>query len=267
MYSYNIYILFIFTYFFVFIFIVVFAGNLTWSVTNEDLINLITPVVPLLSIDVQRHADSKRSKGWGLIRFYNEDDANKCVSIFNGQEFRGRNFHFRYDKDKFLMKSEDVPLVYIGNLSWDATDSTLEEVFKGYNLMKAAVMTNMTGKSRGYGLLKFESVQDANKAIKLMDNTKIMDRTVEVRYDLGIDYTNNKMIHVAKLPLNITEVDIESKFNTCGNIKSIQLIKRRAIIEYLTHESAQNAIKIYDGKEFNDSIINVKRYRISSKKI
>lgn len=43
----------------------VFVGNLSWGTTSEDLRNFMGSLGEVVSADVQSHADSGRSKGWG----------------------------------------------------------------------------------------------------------------------------------------------------------------------------------------------------------
>ena len=42
-----------------------FVGNLSWGTTSEDLRNFMGSLGEVVSADVQSHADSGRSKGWG----------------------------------------------------------------------------------------------------------------------------------------------------------------------------------------------------------
>lgn len=44
---------------------VVYVGNLSWSTTEEMLREFFGPSRILVSLNVQRHGDTNRSKGWG----------------------------------------------------------------------------------------------------------------------------------------------------------------------------------------------------------
>lgn len=43
----------------------VFVGNLSWGTTSDDLRAFMASLGEVLSAEVQSHADSGRSKGWG----------------------------------------------------------------------------------------------------------------------------------------------------------------------------------------------------------
>ena len=46
---------------------IVFIGNLTWTTTDAELMEFAEPIGVVVSAKVQRHRDTLRSKGWGLV--------------------------------------------------------------------------------------------------------------------------------------------------------------------------------------------------------
>jgi hypothetical protein len=44
---------------------VVYAGNLSWSTTDEQLLAFASAGDGVISAEIKRHDDTKRSKGWG----------------------------------------------------------------------------------------------------------------------------------------------------------------------------------------------------------
>lgn len=43
----------------------VYAGNLSWSTTEEQLLSFAGADRGAISAEIKRHKDTKRSKGWG----------------------------------------------------------------------------------------------------------------------------------------------------------------------------------------------------------
>jgi RNA recognition motif-containing protein len=45
----------------------VFVGNLAWATTSDQLLKYIDEAIDggITSVEVKRHEDTKRSKGWG----------------------------------------------------------------------------------------------------------------------------------------------------------------------------------------------------------
>lgn len=72
--------------------------------------------------------------------------------------------------------------VYVGNLSWDVTDSQLEEHFSEAGEVKSAdVITDRdSGRSRGFAFVDYETEEGAKKAIEMFDGKEIDGREVRV---------------------------------------------------------------------------------------
>ena len=47
--------------------VTVFAGNLPWSATDEDLGIFMSKIHPVVHAEVKRHENTLRLKGWGYI--------------------------------------------------------------------------------------------------------------------------------------------------------------------------------------------------------
>lgn len=76
---------------------------------------------------------------------------------------------------------EDAKL-FVGNLSWNTTDSTLGAAFEHYGtVIDARVITDkFTGKSRGFGFIEFDNGSSADNALTGMDGVEIDGRPVRV---------------------------------------------------------------------------------------
>lgn len=71
----------------------------------------------------------------------------------------------------------------MGNLPWEMTAEGLRQVFAEYNPYDVHIKTNMSGRSRGFGLLRFRSSEDAQRAIEQMHGNTVKDRKILVRLD------------------------------------------------------------------------------------
>ncbi|KAJ7294431.1 hypothetical protein O6H91_16G070100 [Diphasiastrum complanatum] len=74
--------------------------------------------------------------------------------------------------------------LFIGGLSWETKDETLEAAFSSYGVVtEAKIITDRdTGRSRGFGFVSFTSDQDAEAALQAMDGRELGGRTVRVDY-------------------------------------------------------------------------------------
>jgi cold-inducible RNA-binding protein len=73
--------------------------------------------------------------------------------------------------------------LYVGNLSFDAQESTLKELFEadGRRVAKIQIITDRdTGRSRGFGFVEFENEDDARKAIEALNGKDCGGRPLTV---------------------------------------------------------------------------------------
>lgn len=72
--------------------------------------------------------------------------------------------------------------LYVGNLSYDTTESQLEELFAEIGPVGevAVVQDRMTGRSRGFGFVEMTNDADAAKAIEQLNGTQLDGRSLNV---------------------------------------------------------------------------------------
>jgi len=72
--------------------------------------------------------------------------------------------------------------IYVGNLSYDATDSELNAVFSEFGEVSSAnvIKNNSSGRSRGYGFVEMPNDSEANEAIKALNDSPLQGRNIRV---------------------------------------------------------------------------------------
>lgn len=72
--------------------------------------------------------------------------------------------------------------LYVGNLSYSVTDSSLEELFSQYGAVRSAqvIQDRDTGRSKGFGFVEMEDEQGAADAIKNLHETQHEGRPLTV---------------------------------------------------------------------------------------
>ena len=72
--------------------------------------------------------------------------------------------------------------LYIGNLSFDATEQDLTEVFAEYGTVKRVQLPTdrETGRKRGFGFVEMSSETEEAAAIEALDGAEWMDRELRV---------------------------------------------------------------------------------------
>lgn len=72
--------------------------------------------------------------------------------------------------------------IYVGNLSYDATQENLTEVFAEYGSVKRVQLPTdrETGRPRGFGFVEMASDVEEEKAIEELDGAEWMGRALKV---------------------------------------------------------------------------------------
>jgi RNA recognition motif-containing protein len=67
-----------------------YVGNLPYQAKDEDLKQLFSQAGTVESAIIINDKATGRSKGFGFVEMSNDDEAQKAIEIFNGQELEGR---------------------------------------------------------------------------------------------------------------------------------------------------------------------------------
>ena len=72
--------------------------------------------------------------------------------------------------------------IYVGNLPYSVTDSTLESNFAEFGSVSSAkvMMDRETGRSKGFGFVEMASAEAAEAAIKALDGMSVDRRSITV---------------------------------------------------------------------------------------
>lgn len=72
--------------------------------------------------------------------------------------------------------------IFVGNLAWKATEETLKSLFEQFGeVVSVKIVTDQyTGKSRGFGFVEMKNDEDAQKAIRELDDKPYMERNLRV---------------------------------------------------------------------------------------
>lgn len=67
-----------------------YIGNLPYNTTDDALKAHFEPAGEVTSAQVIRDRMTGRSRGFGFVEMANDEDAQKAIEMFNGQDFEGR---------------------------------------------------------------------------------------------------------------------------------------------------------------------------------
>jgi RNA recognition motif-containing protein len=72
--------------------------------------------------------------------------------------------------------------LYVGNLTYGVTDSTLQQMFAAYGTVQSAqvIMDRDTGRSKGFGFVEMKSDQEAQAAMTGLNGKEVEGRALTV---------------------------------------------------------------------------------------
>src|SRR5437868_11589247 len=68
----------------------IYVGNLSWSMTDDDLMNLFTQYGSVSSAKILKDKMNGRSKGFGFVEMEDEEAAKTAIANLNETEVQGR---------------------------------------------------------------------------------------------------------------------------------------------------------------------------------
>lgn len=169
-----------------------FVGNLSYETSWQDLKDFMREAGNVVRADVLQGPDG-RSKGCGIVEYEHPKDARRALEELNERELNGRTVYVQEDRGGrsggggrgVADDDETRRRLYVGNLSWSTKWYSLKDHFKAAGDVEYAevVEDSATGKSRGFGTVKFADSGDAQRAIETLNGTELDGRTIYVRLD------------------------------------------------------------------------------------
>jgi len=93
--------------------------------------------------------------------------------------------HINHKKNKFEpYKSVEGYIVFANNLNEDVNEENIDDLFSEYGNVKDIQMNlnRKTGKMNGYCFIEYEFLEEAEEAIKNLNNTKFLNKIINVGF-------------------------------------------------------------------------------------
>ncbi|CAO2628765.1 Polyadenylate-binding protein 1 [Lemmus lemmus] len=163
----------------------IFVKNLDRSIDSKTLYDTFSAFGNILSCKVV--CDENGSKGYGFVHFETQEEAERAIEKMNGMLLNDRKvfvgrFKSRRDRQAELgARAKEFTNVYIKNLGEDMDDERLQGLFGRFGpALSVKVMTDESGKSKGFGFVSFERHEDAQKAVDEMNGKDLNGKQIYV---------------------------------------------------------------------------------------
>jgi hypothetical protein len=130
-----------------------------------------------------RSTPAKKLSFWQkLVAFFTGGGKGKAQESSSSRSDRKRELPPRSERSKPEQVEVTTPKLYVGNLSYEATESDLFELFRGIGeVQNAEVVTHRgTYKSKGFGFVTMLTVEEAKRAVEKLHDQPFMGRKLVV---------------------------------------------------------------------------------------
>lgn len=163
----------------------IFIKNLDKTIDNKALYDTFSAFGNILSCKIAM--DENGSKGYGFVHFETEEAARNSIEKVNGmllnqkKVFVGRFMTRRERMDMMGDRAKKFTNVYVKNFGDALDEDKLKDMFSPCGaIVSCKVMSDDSGKSRGFGFVSFEEHEAAQKAVDELNNTEIGGHTIFV---------------------------------------------------------------------------------------
>ncbi|KAL5831983.1 hypothetical protein ACOSQ4_017337 [Xanthoceras sorbifolium] len=273
-------------------------GDLQYWVDENYLNSCFAHTGEVVSIKIIRNKITGQPEGYGFVEFVSHAAAERILQGYNGTTMPGTEQPFRLNWASFGIgeKRPDAGpehSIFVGDLAPDVTDYLLQETFRAQypSVRGAKVVTDPnTGRSKGYGFVKFLDENERNRAMTEMNGVFCSTRPMRIsaatpkkangfqqQYPaakaiypvpayttpvqmLPVDNDiNNTTIFVGNLDPNVTEEELRQTFLHFGEIVNVKIPVGRGcgFVQFGTRTSAEDAIVRMQGHMIGQQQVRV----------
>ncbi|KAH9692404.1 polyadenylate-binding protein 8 [Citrus sinensis] len=256
----------------------IFIKNLDKSIDHKALHDTFSSFGNILSCKIATDG-SGQSKGFGFVQFENKESAQNAIDKLNGMLINDKQVfvgHFlrKQERETVAIKTK-FNNVFVKNLDESTTDEDLKKIFGEYGtITSAVVMRDGDGKSKCFGFVNFENVDDAAKAVDALNGKKFDDREWYVgkaqkksereqelkgQFEQAMKETVDKFqglnLYIKNLGDSIDDEKLKELFSEFGTITSCKVMrdpsgisKGSGFVAFSTPEEASRALAEMNGK-------------------
>ena len=256
----------------------VFIKNLDKSIDNKALYDTFSAFGNILSCKIV--CDEHGSRGYGFVHFETEEAARNAIEKVNGMLLNGKKvfvgrFMNRRERLEILGdKMKKFNNVYIKNFGDEMGEEELKDLFEPYGkLVSVKIMSDINGKSRGFGFVSYEEPESAEKAVDDLNGKVFHEKTLfagraqkkaERQAELKDKFERIRMerinryqgvnLYVKNLDDNIDDERLRKEFAQFGTITSAKVMteggrsKGFGFVCFSSPEEATKAVTEMNGR-------------------
>ncbi|GLT98340.1 hypothetical protein SLE2022_158490 [Rubroshorea leprosula] len=278
----------------------IWIGDLLHWMDEAYLHSCFSQTGEVSSVKVIRNKQTSQSEGYGFVEFYSHAAAEKVLQSYSGSFMPNTEQPFRLNwasfsaNDRRSDTGSDLS-IFVGDLAADVTDTMLHETFASrYPSVKGAkvVIDSNTGRSKGYGFVRFGDENERSRAIAEMNGEYCSSRAMRIgvatpkkasgyqqqyssqalvlaggpasngaaaQGSQSDGESNNATIFVGGLDSDISDEDLRQTFSQFGDIVSVKIPtgKGCGFVQFANRKNAEDAIKNLNGTTIGNQMVRL----------
>ncbi|KAL7618779.1 polyadenylate-binding protein RBP47B' [Lactuca sativa] len=268
-------------------------GDLPYWADESYLHSWFAATNEVLSIKVIRNKATGLPEGYGFVEFASHSTAERVLQSYNGTQIPGTELSFRLNwaSSGIGERRPDAGpehSIFVGDLAPDVTDHLLQETFRTQypSVRGAKVVTDPnTGRSKGYGFVKFADEMERNRAMSEMNGIYCSTRPMRISaatpkkttafqqqyvapkglypatvaaIPVDTDLTNTT-VYIGNLDPGVAEEELRSIFLQFGEIVYVKIpaAKGCGFVQFVNRTSAEEAIQRMHGSQIGQTVVHL----------
>ncbi|CAN6441813.1 unnamed protein product [Victoria cruziana] len=251
-----------------------YVGDLDSTVSESQLYEKFSATAPVISVRICKDNATGRSLRYGYVNFQSRTDAEKAIQMLNGSLLSGKAIRINWSRRDPQTRRNSAANLFVKNLSDKVDHNGLNEMFAKYgNILSCKVAMGENGKSRGFGFVQFEKLEDADNAVANMNGTIVGDKPLYVgkfvrKNERVVPNENSfRNLYVKNLDQDVVNEDmLKEKFSEIGDVSSCVMMRDDqgkprgfGFICYRCPTDAKKAVDLMNGKLLGSKTLYVGR--------
>ncbi|KAA8549741.1 hypothetical protein F0562_001241 [Nyssa sinensis] len=273
-------------------------GDLQYWFDEAYLHSCFSHTGEVVSIKIIRNKITGQPEGYGFVEFVSHAAAERILQTYNGTQMPGTEQTFRLNWASFGIGERRPDAgpehsIFVGDLAPDVTDYMLQETFRTqYPSVRGAkvVTDSTTGRSKGYGFVKFSDEMERNRAMTEMNGVYCSTRPMRISaatpkkttgfqqqyatakalypaaayappvQTVPVDNdVNNTTVFIGNLDPNVTEEELRQIFLQFGEIIYVKIPATRGcgFVQFGTRASAEEVIQRMQGTVIGQQVVRL----------
>ncbi|KAI4366153.1 hypothetical protein MLD38_022068 [Melastoma candidum] len=273
-------------------------GDLQPHMDEGYLLGCFAHTGEVISAKVIRNRQTGTPEGYGFVEFLTRAAAERVLQTYNGTLMPNSDQNFRMNWATLgpgEKRQDDGPehTIFVGDLASDVTDVMLQELFQAhYPSVKGAkiVMDKLTGRSKGYGFVRFTDESEQMRAMTEMNGMYCSSRPMRIgpaankksvsgqqflsasypsaQGSQGENDPNNTTIFVGGLDPSVSDDHLRQVFGQFGELHHVKIPpgKRCGFVQFASRACAEQALLMLNGTQLGGQSIRLSWGRSPSNK-